>query len=57
MDFKKVVAIIAVAFVVLSIWHNPSGTAASFSDFLSNVSSFAEDLLDRIVEFFRGLTA
>ncbi|MFP3901813.1 MAG: hypothetical protein ACLFXM_13240 [Acidimicrobiia bacterium] len=57
MDIKKVVTIVAVAFVALSIWHNPSGTAASFSDFLSNVSDFAQDLVDRIVEFFRGLTA
>ncbi|HEX6239090.1 MAG TPA: hypothetical protein VFZ68_17965 [Acidimicrobiales bacterium] len=57
MDIKKVVTIVAVAFVALSIWHNPSGTAASFSDFLSNVSDFAQDLADRIVEFFRGLTA
>jgi hypothetical protein len=56
MDIKKVVTAIAVLFVALSIWHNPSGTAASFSDFLGNVSDFAQDAMDRIVEFFRGLT-
>jgi len=55
MDFKKAVTIVAISFVALSIWHNPAGTAASFSDFIGNVATFVQDAFDKILEFFRGL--
>ena len=57
MDIKKVFMIVAAAFLVLSLWHNPSGTANAFADFLGNVGSFLEDAIDKFTEFFRGLTA
>ena len=56
MDIKKVGTGMIVAFIVLSIWNDPSGTAALFSDFLGDATSFAEDALDKTIEFFRGLT-
>jgi hypothetical protein len=57
MDWKRVFAITAVAFVIVSLWHNPTGTANAFSDFLGNVGSFLEDAIDKFSEFFRSLTA
>ena len=57
MDIKRVFMIVAAAFLVLSMWHNPSGTATAFADFLGNVGSFLEDAIDKFTEFFRGLTA
>jgi hypothetical protein len=57
MDWKKAFGIIAAAFLVLSMWHNPSGTANAFSDFLGNVGGFLEDAIDKFTEFFRSLTA
>jgi hypothetical protein len=57
MDWKKFFMITAVAFVLVSLWHNPTGTANAFSDFLGNVGSFLEDAIDKFSEFFRSLTA
>jgi hypothetical protein len=57
MDWKRFFMITAVAFVLVSLWHNPTGTANAFSDFLGNVGSFLEDAIDKFSEFFRSLTA
>lgn len=57
MDAKKAFMGVAAAFLVLSIWNDPSGTATAFADFLGNVGGFLEDALDKVTEFFRGLTA
>ena len=57
MDFKKAFAITAAAFLLLSMWHNPTGTANAFGDFLGNVGNFLEDAIDKFTEFFRSLTA
>ena len=57
MDAKKALMITATAFLLLSLWHNPTGTANAFSDFLGIVGSFLEDAIDKFTEFFRGLTA
>jgi hypothetical protein len=57
MDWKKALMVTATAFLVLSLWHNPTGTANAFSDFLGNVGSFLEDAIDKFTEFFRSLTA
>jgi hypothetical protein len=57
MDFKRAFMIVAAAFLILSIWHNPTGTATAFADFLGNVGNFLEDAIDKFTEFFRGLTA
>ena len=57
MDFKKAFMVVAAAFLVVSVWQNPTGTANAFADFLGNVGSFLEDAIDRFSEFFRSLTA
>jgi hypothetical protein len=57
MDAKKALMVTATAFLVLSLWHNPTGTANAFSDFLGNVGGFLEDAIDKFTEFFRSLTA
>lgn len=56
MDIKKAFMVTAAAFLVLSMWHNPTGTANAFGDFLGNVGGFLEDAIDKFTEFFRGLT-
>ena len=57
MDFKKAFMVVAAAFLVVSVWQNPTGTANAFADFLGSVGSFLEDAIDKFSEFFRGLTA
>jgi hypothetical protein len=57
MDAKKAFMVTAAAFLVLSMWHNPTGTANAFGDFLGNVGGFLEDAIDKFTEFFRSLTA
>lgn len=46
---------VALAFLALSVWNNPGGTAASFSSFLGDVGGWVEDAIDKGTEFFRGL--
>ncbi len=57
MDIKRVFLLVAAAFLLLSLWNNPTATATAFADFLGNVGSFLEDAIDKFTEFFRGLTA
>jgi hypothetical protein len=57
MDIKRVFLFVAAAFLILSLWNNPTATATAFADFLGNVGSFLEDAIDKFTEFFRGLTA
>jgi hypothetical protein len=57
MDLKKAFLFVAAAFLILSIWNNPTATATAFADFLGNVGGFLEDAIDKFTEFFRGLTA
>jgi hypothetical protein len=57
MDWKKALAFVAVAFLILSVWNNPTGTAQAFADFLGSVGNFLQDAIDKFTEFFRGLTA
>lgn len=56
-DFRRFMVIVAVAFLALSIWNNPAGTAQSFSSFLGDVGGWFEDALDKGEEFFRNLVA
>ena len=55
LDAKKAVIIVGMAFLALSVWNNPSGTAENFSTFLGDVGGFLEDFIDKATEFFRGL--
>jgi hypothetical protein len=55
LDAKKAVILVGMAFLALSVWNNPSGTAENFSTFLGDVGGFLEDFIDKATEFFRGL--
>jgi hypothetical protein len=57
MDIKRVFLFVAAAFLILSVWNNPTATATAFADFLGNVGDFLQDAIDKFTEFFRGLTA
>jgi hypothetical protein len=57
MDIKRVFLFVAAAFLILSVWNNPTATATAFADFLGNVGDFLTDAIDKFTEFFRGLTA
>lgn len=54
-DAKKGLMFVAIAFLALSVWNNPGGTAQSFSSFLGDVGGWVEDAIDKGTEFFRGL--
>jgi hypothetical protein len=55
LDLRKSLMIVAIAFLALSVWNNPGGTAQSFSSFLGDVGGWVEDAIDKGTEFFRGL--
>jgi len=57
MDIKRVFLLVAAAFLILSVWNNPTATATAFADFLGNVGNSLQDAIDKFTEFFRGLTA
>jgi hypothetical protein len=57
MDIKRVFLLVAAAFLILSVWNNPTATATAFADFLGTVGNFLQDAIDKFTEFFRGLTA
>jgi hypothetical protein len=47
---------LTIAFVILFIWNSPDTAAAQIGDFLGAVGSFFMDLIDKIAQFFSGLT-
>jgi hypothetical protein len=52
---KNVLLVFVVAFVIISIWFNPSGMATSWSNFISATASWFGDLFDKITTFLSGL--
>lgn len=52
---KKLVLYLSVAFVVISIWRDPSGSADAAGEFLGSVGGFFSTLIDKLSEFFKGL--
>jgi hypothetical protein len=55
LDSKKAIILVAMAFLAMSIWNNPAGTAENFSNFLGDVGSWVEDFIEKAQEFFEGL--
>ena len=53
---KKVLLYLVIAFVVVSIWQNPEGSAEAAGDFLGAVGNFFADLIDKTATFIEGLT-
>jgi hypothetical protein len=57
LDSKKAIILVALAFLAMSIWNNPGGTAENFSNFLGDVGGWIEDFIEKATEFFEGLFA
>jgi hypothetical protein len=47
---------LTIAFVILFIWNAPDTAATAIGDFLGDVGSFFLDVVDKLAEFFSGLT-
>ena len=54
---KKLGATVFVAFVLISFWSNPSGSAQMFTDFIGDVGGFFSTVIDKSAEFVRGVVS
>lgn len=52
---KKILVYLALAFVVVSVWHDPSGSATVAGDFLHSVGGFFSAVIDKGSQFLKGL--
>lgn len=55
-DLKKLMIYLVVAFVIVSIWKDPPGSAKIAGDFLGSVGNFFVALIDKGSSFIKGLT-
>jgi hypothetical protein len=46
---------LTIAFVILFIWNSPEVAGVAIGDFLGDVGSFFQDMIDKIAEFFTSL--
>ena len=54
-SLKKILIYLALTFVVVSVWHDPSGSAGAAGTFLSSVGSFFSAAIDKGGKFLKGL--
>ncbi len=52
---KKLLIYLSVAFVVVSVWTNPTGSADAAGSFLGSVGDFFSATVDKGSEFLKGL--
>ncbi len=52
---KKILVYLALAFVVVSVWRDPAGSASAAGDFLHSVGGFFSTLIDKGSSFLKGL--
>jgi hypothetical protein len=52
---KKILIYLALAFVIVSIWTDPAGSAAAAGNFLSSVGTFFSAAVDKGSAFLKGL--
>lgn len=52
---KKIALYLLIAFVVVSVWKDPSASATYAGDFLSQVGHFLRDLYSKLAEFIAGV--
>lgn len=55
-DLKQLLLYLIIAFVIVSIWNNPTGSADRAGDFLGTVGNWLVDLIDKSSSFIKGLT-
>ncbi len=54
---KNAALLFVVAFVIISIWQDPTGMATVMGDFISSVGSWFSDLFDKVTAFLSGLSS
>jgi hypothetical protein len=52
---KKALVYLSIAFVIVSVWRDPNGSADAAGAFLSSVGSFLGTAADKGSTFLRGL--
>lgn len=52
---KKLLVYLALAFVVISMWRDPSGSAGAAGGFLHSVGGFFSSAIDKGSVFLKGL--
>ena len=56
LNLKQILIYLVIAFVVVSVWKDPSGSASTAGRFLGNVGNFFVALIDKGSSFIKGLT-
>jgi len=56
LNLKQILIYLVIAFVVVSVWKDPSGSASIAGRFLGNVGNFFVALIDKGSSFIKGLT-
>jgi hypothetical protein len=54
-NVKKLLVYLSLAFVVVSVWRDPAGSADAAGAFLSSVGSFFAAVIDKGSAFLKGL--
>ncbi len=54
-NVKKILIYLSLAFVVVSLWRDPTGSADAAGAFLSSVGSFFSTMIDKGSQFLKGL--
>ena len=54
-NIKKILIYLSLAFVVVSVWRDPAGSADAAGAFLSSVGSFFAAVIDKGSAFLKGL--
>ena len=56
LNLKQVVLYLIIAFVLVSVWKDPSGSSTQAGHFLGMVGTFFVDLVNKISTFVKGLS-
>jgi hypothetical protein len=56
LDVKQLIIYLSVAFIVVAIWRDPSGSAGTAGDFLGSVGTFLTSVIDKSLTFLKGLS-
>jgi|GEM_PF-1603783 len=51
----KIMMYLMLAFLVIQLWQDPSGSAQATMDFIGGIGNFFASLIDKIGEFVGGL--
>ncbi|HEY4333924.1 MAG TPA: hypothetical protein VGM78_15190 [Ilumatobacteraceae bacterium] len=52
---KKLIIYLSLAFVVVSVWHDPAGSATAAGDFFHAVGTFGSLALHKCATFLKGV--